>query len=99
MNTILRVVTKLFETGAPPGEWMAATPCDDLDIVTDIPYQNYQHVPLAMDLYRPKYRSTDALLLDYGKGKHLIHAFPALNPYLPESVDAMSRILQWFASK
>jgi hypothetical protein len=40
-----------------------------------------------------------ALLLDYGKGKHLIHAFPALNPYLPESVDAMSRILQWFASK
>lgn len=41
----------------------------------------------------------DALLLDYGKGKHLIHAFPALNPYLSESIDAMSRILQWFASK
>ena len=293
MNTILRVVTKLFETGAPPDAWMAATPCDDLDIVTDIPYQNHDHVPLAMDLYRPKHRNAepmpvivvvhggallvgdkqitrpvcealarsgylalapkyrlltetdglgaiadlcaglrtaeqivaqyggdadrmyligesagaylsiyagamatsktlcdamgfasatkpikgiaclsgmfytakkdiigrvyakdlygarrkdpalmqymnpeheevmrhlppivmttsdadflrgytmeyadaltkaghDALLLDYGKGKHLIHAFPALNPYLPESVDAMSRILQWFASK
>ena len=35
-------------------------------------------------------------LLNYGEGKHLIHAFPALSPFLPESVDAMSRILQWF---
>ena len=36
-------------------------------------------------------------LLDYGEGKHLIHAFPALNPLIPESADAMSRILHWFS--
>ena len=36
-------------------------------------------------------------LLDYGEGKHLIHAFPALNPFIPESADAMSRILHWFS--
>lgn len=36
-------------------------------------------------------------LLNYGEGKHLIHAFPALNPFIPESVDAMSRILDWFS--
>ncbi|MBQ1251256.1 MAG: alpha/beta hydrolase [Clostridia bacterium] len=36
-------------------------------------------------------------LLDYGAGKQLIHAFPALNPFIPESVDAMSRILHWFS--
>ena len=36
-------------------------------------------------------------LLNYGEGKHLIHAFPALNPFIPESVDAMSRILGWFS--
>ena len=36
-------------------------------------------------------------LLNYGEGKHLIHAFPALNPFIPESVDAMSRILNWFS--
>jgi acetyl esterase/lipase len=36
-------------------------------------------------------------LMDYGEGKHLIHAFPALNPFIPESADAMSRILQWFS--
>ena len=36
-------------------------------------------------------------LLDYGEGKHLIHAFPALNPFLPESADAMSHILHWFS--
>ena len=36
-------------------------------------------------------------LLNYGDGKHLIHAFPALNPFIPESVDAMSRILDWFS--
>ena len=36
-------------------------------------------------------------LLNYGDGKHLIHAFPALRPLLPESVDAMSRILHWFS--
>lgn len=36
-------------------------------------------------------------LLNYGAGKHLIHAFPALNPYIPESIDAMSRILTWFS--
>ena len=36
-------------------------------------------------------------LLHYGDGKHLIHAFPALRPFLPESADAMSRILQWFS--
>ena len=36
-------------------------------------------------------------LLDYGEGKHLIHAFPALNPFIPESMDAMSRILDWFS--
>lgn len=38
-----------------------------------------------------------AKLLHYGEGKHLIHAFPALNPFIPESVDAMSRILDWFS--
>ena len=36
-------------------------------------------------------------LLNYGKGKHLIHAVPALSPLLPESADAVSQILQWFA--
>ena len=36
-------------------------------------------------------------LLNYGAGKHLIHAFPVLNPFIPESVDAMSRILHWFS--
>ena len=36
-------------------------------------------------------------LLNYGEGKHLIHAFPALRPFLPESADAMSRILHWFS--
>ena len=51
------------------------------------------------EIPKDAYYGVHALLLDYGKGKHLIHAFPALNPYLPESVDAMSRILQWFASK
>lgn len=36
-------------------------------------------------------------LLNYGEGKHLVHAFPALRPLLPESADAMSRILHWFS--
>ena len=36
-------------------------------------------------------------LLNYGEGKHLIHAFPVLNPFIPESVDAMSHILDWFS--
>lgn len=36
-------------------------------------------------------------LLNYGEGKHLIHAFPALRPFLPESRDAMNRILHWFS--
>ena len=36
-------------------------------------------------------------LLNYGEGKHLIHAFPVLNPFIPESADAMSRILHWFS--
>lgn len=34
-------------------------------------------------------------LLDYGEGKHLVHAFPTLAPFLPESEEAMDRILQW----
>jgi acetyl esterase/lipase len=33
-----------------------------------------------------------AKLLNYGEGKHLIHAFPAICPFLPESADAVSRI-------
>ena len=36
-------------------------------------------------------------LLNYGECKHLIHAFPVLNPFIPEIVDAMSRILDWFS--
>ena len=64
MNAMLRLVTKLFEKGAPKEGSFHAEPvssCDDLDIVTDIPYQNHQQVPLSMDLYHPKYCSTDAL--------------------------------------
>ena len=35
-------------------------------------------------------------LLDYSADKHLIHAFPALNLFIHESADTMSRILAWF---
>mgnify|MGYP002627063347 CR=1 FL=1 len=34
-------------------------------------------------------------LLYYPKGKDLTHAFPSLRPELPESRDALERILDW----
>ncbi|MBR2743259.1 MAG: alpha/beta hydrolase [Clostridia bacterium] len=34
-------------------------------------------------------------LIYYPEGKHLVHAFPSLNPSLPESVEVMTKIVAW----
>ena len=38
----------------------------------------------------------DSKLVYYGEHKELKHAFPTLHPELPESRDALERVLRWF---
>ena len=55
MNPVLRWISKQFEQGAASAQEFHAVTSNaplDLDIFTDIPYQNHEDIPLAMDIYR-----------------------------------------------
>ena len=64
MNPVLRWISKRFEQGAASAQEFHAVTSNaplDLDIFTDIPYQNHEDIPLAMDIYRLKNYGKEAM--------------------------------------
>ena len=74
MNPVLRWISKQFEQGAASAQEFHAVTSNaplDLDIFTDIPYQNHEDIPLAMDIYRLKNYGKEAMpiiLMVHGGG-------------------------------